>query len=503
LERSVFSLFFVAIVLAAWGVLRGSPFGLRRCDAVHHFRVASRPDCRQMGHGCPLARLLSSHNFFETSWPNYERIFSMMDDAARREQHTGEEGSGAYEVRDIQEVDCCVVGAGPGGAVLSLLLARNGLRVMLLEAHEDFDRDFRGDTLHPSVLEIMDELGLSARLHSLRHSKIETFSIITPDGPVTLADLRRLKTRFPYIMMVPQEHFLEMVTTEARTLPNFQLKMSASAQELIEEDGQVRGVRYRSHDGWGEVRALLTVGADGRSSRIRRLAGFVPIKTSPPMDIVWFRLPRLESDGEGAMGRFGRGHILVMLDRMEQWQIAYVILKGSFQEIRDKGLEALRRSISEIAPELAGRVEQLQDWKQVAVLSVESSRVPRWYKPGLLLIGDAAHVMSPVGGVGINYAIQDAVAAANLLADALKRGRVEASDLAAVQRRREWPTRIIQRVQTLVQRNVIGNALNPDRPFTLPPALRLLLRLPILRNIPARLIAYGFWPVHLKKGTKP
>jgi 2-polyprenyl-6-methoxyphenol hydroxylase-like FAD-dependent oxidoreductase len=423
----------------------------------------------------------------------------MTDDASVVERPHELKTHAVHEVRDTQEVDCCVVGGGPGGAVLSLLLARSGLRVMLLEAHDDFDRDFRGDTLHPSVLEIMDELGLAERLLQLRHSKIQTFSFMTPDGPITMADLRRLKTRFPYIMLVPQVQFLEMVTSAASAFPNFQLRMGASAQELIEEQGVVRGLRYRSDDGWHEVRAALVVGADGRSSRIRRLAGFEPIKTSPPMDILWFRLPRLESDGEGAMARFGRGHLMVMLDRLNEWQMAYVILKGSLQEIRDEGLEALRRSIAELAPEMKERVGHLQDWKQVAVLNVESSRVPRWYKPGLLLIGDAAHVMSPVGGVGINYAIQDGVAAANLLVGPLKRGDVKVGDLQAVQRRRELPTRIIQRVQTLVQQNIIAAALDPNRPFRLPLVVRLFLRIPVLRNIPARLIAYGFWPVHLKK----
>ncbi|HEX8775430.1 MAG TPA: FAD-dependent oxidoreductase [Pyrinomonadaceae bacterium] len=424
----------------------------------------------------------------------------MTNDASGSGQPSpSEKEHSAHEVRDTQEVDCCVVGGGPGGVVLSLLLARNGISVMLLEAHEDFDRDFRGDTLHPSVLEIIAEIGLSERLHELRHSKIETFSFMTPDGPIRVADFKRLKTRFPYIMMVPQEQFLELLTTEARGYPNFQLRMGASAQELIEENGEVRGVRYRSHDGWHDVRARLTVGADGRSSRVRRLAGLVPVKTSPPMDILWFRLPRREEDGAGAMGRFGRGHILVMLDRLEQWQMGYVILKGSYQEVRDEGLEALQRSIAELAPEMRDRVALLQDWKQAAVLSVESSRVPRWYKPGLLLIGDAAHVMSPIGGVGINYAIQDAVAAANLLTIPLKRGEVNVSHLAAVERRRVWPTALIQRIQTLVQRNVIAAALDPDRPFRLPVALRLMLRVPFVRDIPARIIAFGFWPVHLRK----
>jgi 2-polyprenyl-6-methoxyphenol hydroxylase-like FAD-dependent oxidoreductase len=425
-----------------------------------------------------------------------------MSDALTGELPHEEKAHAKHEALDVQEVDCCVVGGGPGGAVLSLLLARSRLRVLLLEAHEDFDRDFRGDTLHPSVLELMDELGLAERLLELRHSKIQTFSFMTPDGAVKLADFRRLKTRFPFIMMVPQARFLELLTAEASAFPSFRLRMGASAQELIEENGVVRGVRYHSHDGWHEVRASLVVGADGRSSRIRRMAGIVPVKTSPPMDVIWFRLPRLEADGEGAMGRFGRGHIMVMLDRLDEWQIAYVILKGSLQEVREEGLEAFRRSITELAPELKDRVAHLQDWKQVAVLAVESSRVPRWYKPGLLLIGDAAHVMSPVGGVGINYAIQDGVAAANLLIGPLKRGAVLLSDLAAVQRRRELPTRIIQRVQTLVQKNVIAAGLDPTRPFRLPLIVRLILRVPFLRNIPARLIGYGFWPVHLKKNVE-
>ncbi|HEX8143048.1 MAG TPA: FAD-dependent oxidoreductase [Pyrinomonadaceae bacterium] len=423
----------------------------------------------------------------------------MTGEASHRGQQQGvEPENDAHEVRDSQEVDCCVVGGGPGGAVLALLLARSGVRVILLEAHEDFDREFRGDTLHPSVLEIMEELGLTARLQQIRHSKISTFTFMTPDGPIAIADFRRLRTRFPYIMMVPQEHFLELLTSEAGRYQNFQLKMGASAQELIEEEGFVRGVRYRGQDGWHEVRALLTVGADGRSSRVRRLAGFVPVKTSPPMDILWFRLPRVAADGEGAMARFGRGHILVMLDRLDQWQVGYVILKGSFHELREAGLEALRRSIVEMAPELKDRVEHLKEWKQAAVLSVESSRVPRWYRPGLLLIGDAAHVMSPVGGVGINYAIQDAVVAANVLAEPLKRGALADEHLREVQRRREWPTRATQRLQLVLQNRMVRPVLAASGSLRPPRLLRLLGRFPVLRRIPARLIGLGVRPEHVR-----
>jgi 2-polyprenyl-6-methoxyphenol hydroxylase-like FAD-dependent oxidoreductase len=405
----------------------------------------------------------------------------------------------SHEIVDRHETTCCIVGGGPAGAVLALLLAREGTPVMLLEAHEDFDRDFRGDTIHPSVLEIMDELGLADRLLSLRHSKIHMATFMTPTGPVTVADFRRLKTRFPYIMMLPQAHFLEFITEEAKRYPNFQLVMGASAQELIEEDGAVRGVRYRSHEGWHEARALLTVGADGRSSRMRRMAGFEMVKTSPPMDVLWFRWSRRESDGEGILGRFGRGHALVMLDRLDQWQVGYVILKGSFQQVRAAGLEALRHSIVEMAPEFADRAESLQDWDQVAVLSVESSRCLKWSRPGLLLIGDAAHVMSPIGGVGINYAIQDAVETANLLGDKLKARHLQANDLNSVQRQREWPTRVIQWLQRQIQQRVIAAALRSNRPLNLPLAIRLLIRLPLLRDIPARMIAFGVKRVHLKR----
>jgi 2-polyprenyl-6-methoxyphenol hydroxylase-like FAD-dependent oxidoreductase len=405
----------------------------------------------------------------------------------------------SHEIRDRQETTCCIVGGGPGGAVLALLLARQGTPVMLLEAHEDFDRDFRGDTIHPSVMEIMDELGLADRLLELRHSKIHTATFMTPGGPVTVADFRRLKTRFPFIMMLPQAHFLEFITTEAKRYPNFQLVMGASAQELIEEDGVICGVRYRSHDGWHEARALLTVGADGRSSRVRRMAGMEMVKTSPPMDVLWFRWARRPEDGEGVLGRFGRGHALVMLDRLDQWQVGYVIMKGSFQQVRAAGLEALRRSIVEMAPEFADRAESLRDWDQVAVLSVESSRCLRWSRPGLLLIGDAAHVMSPVGGVGINYAIQDAVEAANVLTDPLRAGRLQEDDLHKVQRLREWPTRVIQWLQRQVQQRIIATALRSNAQLNLPLAIRLLLRLPLLRNLPARMIAFGVRRVHVKR----
>jgi 2-polyprenyl-6-methoxyphenol hydroxylase-like FAD-dependent oxidoreductase len=266
----------------------------------------------------------------------------------------------------------------------------------------------------------------------------------------------------------------------------------------------VRGVRYEAEDGLHEVRAVLTIGADGRGSRVRRLAGFELVKTSPPMDVLWFKLPREKDDPEGIVGRIGRGHIAIMLDREDYWQAGYVIPKGTYPELRREGIEALHRGFAELIPEFADRIEHLKDWQQASLLSVESSRCPRWYRPGLLLIGDAAHVMSPVGGVGINYAIQDAVVAANVLSGPLKQSQARLVDLdvrhlAAVQRRRELPTRLIQRVQALVQQQVLARALGSDKPFAPPPPLRLLLRLPLVRTIPSRIVGFGFWPVRVRE----
>jgi 2-polyprenyl-6-methoxyphenol hydroxylase-like FAD-dependent oxidoreductase len=406
------------------------------------------------------------------------------------------------DVRDVQSTSCCVVGGGPGGAMLALLLARQGISVLLLEAHKDFDREFRGDTVHPSTLEILDEIGLADRLHQLPHQKVYGPVISAANGPFAPFDLRRLDTRFPYIMLMHQPIFLEFLTEEAKKYPNFRLLMGANVLELVEDIGGVRGVRYQTPDAWHEVRALLTVGADGRFSRLRHLAGIEPIKTSPPMDVLWFRLPRLPEDppapGGALVGALGRGRILAVLDRRDYWQVAYVFPKGHYQELRAQGLEALRHSIAELEPRLAPHVEHLSDWHQFSLLSVESSRCPRWYKPGLLLIGDAAHVMSPVGGVGINYAIQDAVVAANVLTKPLKAGQVQWSDLAEVQRQREWPTRFIQAVQSFAQKRIVASVLRTQAAFRIPWFVRLFARVPILRDLPARLIAFGIWRVHVR-----
>ena len=365
----------------------------------------------------------------------------------------------------------------------------------LLEMHKDFDREFRGDTIHPSTLEILDQIGLAAPLHEMRHSKISGPTIQFADGPFQPFNLARLKTRFPYVLMIPQAHFLDFITVEAAKYPAFRLVMRANVRELAEESGAICGVKYLDAENvWHELRAPLTVAADGRFSRIRQLAGFEPVKTSPPMDILWFRLPKLPEDLDapgGLLGSIGRGRVLIALDRADYWQVGLVFPKGRYQELHAQGIAAIRQAIIEIQPRLARHAETLTDWRQFALLSVESSLCRRWHKPGLLLIGDAAHVMSPVGGVGINYAVQDAVVAANVLAGPLNAGRVSDADLAEVQRQREWPVRIIQGMQRLMQNRLIVPALASQGPPRAPWIARAFLRIPILRDLPARLLAFG------------
>ena len=401
----------------------------------------------------------------------------------------------------VEDTDCCIVGGGPAGVVLALLLARRGVRVTLLEAHKDFDREFRGNTVNPSVMEALARLGLSGKLLGLPHAKVRSFVLQAGGRRETFADFSRLKTPFPYVLMLPQARFLEFVTAEAARYPNFRLVMGARVREIVEEDGVVRGVRYRGDDGERhEVRAKLTVGTDGRFSRLRKLAGLGGGEAggSSPMDVFWFNLPREEEDqeGAGAIFRFGRGSLLILMDHSDHWQVGYIIPKGEYARLKEEGLAALRRSVAEMAPELAGRVAALKEWGQGSLLSVESDLLRRWYRPGLLLLGDAAHVVSPVGGVGINLAIQDAVVAANILAGPLLEGEVRVSHLRSVQRRRAWPVRLIQAAQHLAQRHVVAAALEGNEPFEPSSVLRLLLRVPVLRDVPAHLIAYGAWPVH-------
>jgi 2-polyprenyl-6-methoxyphenol hydroxylase-like FAD-dependent oxidoreductase len=402
---------------------------------------------------------------------------------------------------EVLHAACCVIGGGPAGAMLGLMLAREGVDVLVLEKHADFLRDFRGDTLHPSTMQIMDELGLADGLLELRHTKARKITARLPGRTVTVADLGRLKTRYPYITFMPQWDFLDYVTGEAKRYPNFRLEMNAEAKELILEDGMVRGVRYETPEGPREARALLTVAADGRSSPFRAQAGLKMVRTSPPIDVLWFRLSRREGDPEDTFGYAGNGRFMAVINRGDYWQIAYVIRKGEYQSVRAEGLEAFRRSVGGTIPEFADRTGELRDWEQVKLLTVQADRLRRWYRPGLLCIGDAAHAMSPVGGVGINLAIADAVAAANALAGPLGTGLVRSRDLMAVQLRRELPTRAIQALQSFAQRRVVSSSLQPDGAPALPAPARALLSLRPVRDLPARIIAFGIWPEHVKRRT--
>ena len=416
-------------------------------------------------------------------------------EAVRQDTHV--QGASG-EIRDVRHTTCCIAGCGPAGAMLGLLLARKGIDVLVLEKHGDFLRDFRGDTIHPSTMEIMDELGLADRLLLLPHTKASQLRFRTPRGAATLADFGRLRTRFAYLAFMPQWDFLDFVTDEAGRYPNFRLEMNAEVRELVEEGGVVRGVRYEAPDGAHEARASLTVAADGRSSRVREQAGLEVVGTAPPIDVLWFRLSRRAGDPEEPTGYIGGGRFVVLINRGEYWQVGYVLPKGADQRVRAAGLESFRRSVGEAVPELADRTGEIEDWGQVKLLSVQVNRLRRWYRPGLLCTGDAAHAMSPVGGVGINLAVQDAVAAANALANPLLEGRVESRHLRAVQRRREPPIRVIQGLQSLAHRRIVAPAVGGGGIPSLPPPVRALLGLRIVRDLPARIIGFGIWPVHVK-----
>jgi 2-polyprenyl-6-methoxyphenol hydroxylase-like FAD-dependent oxidoreductase len=392
---------------------------------------------------------------------------------------------------------CCIVGGGPCGMMLGFLLARAGVDVVVLEKHADFLRDFRGDTIHPSTLEVMAELGLLDEFLELPHHKETAIAAFFGDRQYNFADFSHLPTRCKFIAFMPQWDFLDFLAQHGRRYPAFHLRMRAEAVDLIEHDGRVTGVRADTPDGPLEVRADLTVGCDGRHSTVRARAGLRVEDIGAPMDVVWLRLPKRANDPDESMGRFEAGRIVVLIDRGDYWQCAFLIPKGAFEETKRAGLPAFRRRIADAVPMFADRVDEIKDWDQVRLLTVAVDRLERWYRPGLLCIGDAAHAMSPIGGVGVNLAVQDAVAAANILWQPLKGGMVNENDLARVQKRREFPTRVTQRIQVAAQNSVIDRALGADKPFEAPLVLRLIDRLPPLRRLPARLIALGVRPEHV------
>jgi 2-polyprenyl-6-methoxyphenol hydroxylase-like FAD-dependent oxidoreductase len=370
--------------------------------------------------------------------------------------------------------------------------------VLVLEKHADFLRDFRGDTLHPSTLEIMHELGVLDRFLQLPHQKVSRINARFGDLEFTVADFSHLPTPCRYVAFMPQWDFLNFLVEEGGRYPGFHVRMSAEVTDVIEHEGAVVGLRAETLNGPLDVHASLVVGADGRHSIVRKNAGLSVEEFGAPMDVLWFRLSRKANDPVDPMGRFDAGRIFIMLNRGDYWQCGFVIAKGSLSDIRAQGLEAFRDSVAKLAPFAADRVHELLDWEPIKLLTVQVDRLRQWHKPGLLCIGDAAHAMSPVGGVGINLAIQDAVAAANLLVQPLRDGLVTDTDLAKVQARRTWPTTMTQRVQLAVQNRIIRSVLNSNVPLQPPYALRLLARFPFLRRIPARMIGLGVRPEHLR-----
>ena len=393
----------------------------------------------------------------------------------------------------VTDAACVIAGCGPAGAMAGFVLARAGVDVLVLEKHGDFLRDFRGDTIHPSTLEILDELGLADRFLELPHSEIAHAEVRTTSGDALRLSFERLHTRFPFIAQVPQWDFLDFITGEARKLPSFRLRMNVEIDGLIERDGVVRGVRA----GGEEIPALLTIGADGRHSRTCEAAGLPRAESSPPMDVLWFRLPRYGTEEEGFVARIGWGVAIILIDRRDYWQVAYVIPKGAADRVRAGGLPEFQKSIARVVPQLADRAGTITDWDQVKLLTARADHLTRWYKPGYLAIGDAAHAMSPIGGVGINVAIHDAVEAANVLWRPLRARLVTIADLRRVQRHRQWSVKIIQRMQTVLQNSLIKPALH-EREFKFPWLAHLVLGTPLLRDIPPHLMAFSVRRPHVR-----
>lgn len=404
---------------------------------------------------------------------------------------------------DTERTTCLVAGGGPAGMVLGLLLARAGVEVTVLEKHGDFLRDFRGDTVHPSTLDLLDELGLGEQFAKLPQSRLEQAQVPYANGTLKLADFTELshKHKHRYIAMVPQWDLLDLLAGAAKQEPSFTLRMNTEATGPVVENGRITGVEYRTRDGGtGRIMADLTVAADGRTSVLRKSAAMTVRDYPTPLDVWWFRLPREDTDPSGAVGVVSHHRAAILLDRGSYWQTATLIKKGSDPEQRGGPVRDMVASIVEGAPWLADRVDSLASWDEVKLLDVRLDRLARWYREGLLCIGDAAHAMSPVGGVGINLAVQDAVAAATILAEPLRRGTVTTDDLAKVQRRRRLPTVVVQGMQRFLHARVIGRALdgdidmvNAEKP---PVPMRVLERFPKLRAIPAYAIGFGVRPEH-------
>lgn len=405
-----------------------------------------------------------------------------------------------------EHVQCCIAGGGPAGLMLGVLLARGGVNVRVLEKHADFLRDFRGDTVHPSTLEVIHELGLLDKFLARPHDEVSELRAVIGNTEVVLASFKRVGTRCKFIAMMPQWEFLDFVRDEAERYPGFRLIQNAEVTGVIQSEGAVTGVEVTTPDGPLQVTADLVIGADGRRSTVRSAAGLVVRDLGAPIDVLWMRLPKLPGDPSTTGGRITTGIFLAMIDRGSYWQCAYVIPKGGIEEVRARGLEAFRADMVKVVPLFAGRIDTLASWDDIKLLSVTVDRLERWYKPGLLCIGDAAHAMSPVGGVGINLAVQDAVAAANILAAALADARNRTPDLtsllAQVEKRRLLPTRLTQAAQVAIQNRLLSPVLagrgSDAPPMELPWPLKLMRRWPLLQALPAYAVGVGVRPEHVR-----
>jgi 2-polyprenyl-6-methoxyphenol hydroxylase-like FAD-dependent oxidoreductase len=392
---------------------------------------------------------------------------------------------------------CCIAGGGPAGITLGFLLARAGVSVVVLEKHADFLRDFRGDTIHPSTLEMMHELGLLEEFLKLPHSKVRQLSVQIGDDHLVVGHFEHLPVHCKFIALMPQWDFLNFLAEHGKRFGGFDLRMRTEATDLIFDDGKVAGVRAKAAEDQIEIRADLTVACDGRHSTLRERAGFSVENLHAPMDVMWFRISRNDSDPAEVVAHIESGRMLVMLNRNDYWQCAYVIPKGTAEDVEHAGLDKFRDAVEAISPFLHDRLHEVDSWDKVKLLTVQVDRLAQWYRAGLICIGDAAHAMSPVGGVGINLAVQDAVAAANILAEPLARGTVTTDTLKQVQQRREFPTRVTQRLQIIMQNRIIGPALANKNTRPKAPLFMKMVQWPLLRRLPGRLLAYGIRPEHV------